>query len=173
MDAFDLFARIVGSPLFQVVAVLAVVGASVYGVITRVREQQRLVAFMQAHGFRWTDTGSTMWLARLIERWDLQQICGHFDGRWVEVRSRRGGRTIVVTADRDLVSRDDCGVVSLGAWTRPQPPAPLVGLSMNARDRQLQVHVGSDYVPFIVAAVAYTKALEDRPVDPNASRTPP
>lgn len=173
MDLFDIFVRIVGSPLFLGFAVLTAVGGSAYGVVMRVRTQQRLVAFMQAHGLRWADTGSTMWLARLIERWDLQQICGNVDQRWVEVRSRiRRGRWIVVTADRAIVAQDGAGVVSLGAWTRPQPPAPLVGLRMDATGSELRVYVGGgDYVPFVVAAVGYTKMLEAHPVDPDAIRT--
>jgi hypothetical protein len=173
MDALEMFARIVGSPLFVVAAVITVVGAGGYAVSKAIRTQQRLVAFMLANGFRWIDTGSTMWLARLIERWEMRDICGHLDGRWVEVRSRvRQYRRITVTADRDLVSGQGSGVVSLGAWTHPKPPALLEGMRLDAAGRQLRVFVGGgDFVPYIVAAVAYAKTLEGHPVDPDASRT--
>ena len=114
-----------------------------------------------------------MWLARVIERWEMRDICGHLDGRWVEVRSRvRRYRCITVTADRDLVSGQRAGVVSLGAWTRPKPPALLEGMRLDAAGRQLRVFVGGgDFVPYIVAAVAYAKTLEQHPVDPDAGRT--
>ena len=173
MDALDIFARIVGSPLFVAAAVITTVGASGYAVLKATRTQQRLVAFMHANGFRWTDTGSTMWLARVIERWEMRDICGHLDGRWVEVRLRvRRYRCITVTADRDLVSGQGAGVVSLGAWTRPKPPALLEGMRLDAAGRQLRVFVGGgDFVPYIVAAVAYAKSLEEHPVDPDAGRT--
>ena len=168
MDALDIFTRIVGSPLFVAAAVITAVGASGYAVLKATRTQQRLVAFMHANGFRWTDTGSTLWLARVIERWGMRDICGHLDGRWVEVRSRvRRYRCITVTADRDLVSGQVPGVVSLGAWTRPKPPALLEGMRLDAAGRQLRVFVGGgDFVPYIVAAVAYAKTLEEHPVDP-------
>ena len=167
MDALDIFARIVGSPLFVAAAVITAVGASGYAVLKATRTQQRLVAFMHANGFRWTDTGSTMWLARVIERWEMRDICGHLDGRWVEVRSRvRRHRCITVTADRDLVSGQGPDVVSLGAWTRPKPPALLEGMRLDAAGRQLRVFVGGgDFVPYIVAAGAYAKTLEEHPVD--------
>ena len=170
MDALDIFAGIVGSPLFVAAALITAVAASGYAVLEAIRTQQRLVAFMRANGFRWTDTGSTMWLARVIERWEMRDICGHLDGRWVEVRSRvRRSRCITVTADRDLVSGQGTGVVSLGAWTRPKPPALLEGVRLDAVGRQLRVLVGGgDFVPYIVAAVAYAKALEEHPVAPDA-----
>ena len=173
MDALDIFARIVGSPLFVAAAVITAVGASGYVVLTAIRTQQRLVAFMHANGFRWTDTGSTMWLAGVIERWGTRDICGHLDGRWVEVQSHvRRYRCITVTADRDLVSGQVPGVVSLGAWTRPKPPALLEGMRLDAAGRQLRVFVGGgDFVPYIVAAVAYAKTLEEHPVDPDPGRS--
>lgn len=173
MDVLDTIARITGSPLFVAAAVTTAAGAGGYAVYSAIRTHQRLVGFMRANGFRWTDSGSTMWLARVIERWEMRDICGHLDGRWVEVRARvRRNRCITVTADRDLVSRPGAGVVSLGGWTRPTPPAPLEGMRVDADGRQLRVFVGDggDFVPFIVAAVAYTKTLEEHPVDPDASR---
>jgi len=87
MDALDIFTRIVGSPRFVAAAVITAVGASGYAVFKATRTQKRLVAFMHANGFRGTDTGSTMWLAQVIERWEIRDICGHLDGRWVEVQS--------------------------------------------------------------------------------------
>lgn len=172
MDAFDIFAKIVGSPLFMVAAVLIAIGASGHAVIRSVRSRRRLLGFMKTHGFRWTETGSTMWLARVIERFEVLDICGHFDGRWVDVRSRiRHGRWITVTANRELVSGPTTRVISLGPWTDPRPPALLEGLHLDASSQELRVLVGGgDFVPYIVAAVAYAKALEERPVNPDAGR---
>ena len=166
MDALDFFTRIVGSPIFLPATTLTAVGAGIYAVRKAMRSRQRLLAFMQTHGFRWTDTGSTMWLARVVERWDLLDICGSFDGRWVDVRLRvRQGRWITVTADRDIVSGQNARAISLGAWTHPKPPALLEGMHLDAAGRQLRVFVGGgDFIPFIAAAVAYTKALEEQPV---------
>ncbi len=170
MDFFDIFAKIVGSPLFVAAATLTVIGAGGYAVLQSVRSRRRLLAFMRTHGFRWTETGSTMWLARVIERWEVLDICGHFDGRWVDVRSRiRHGRWITVTANRELVSGPTTRVISLGAWTDPRPPALLEGLHLDASSKELRVLVGGgNFVPYIVAAVAYTKTLEERPIDPDA-----
>ncbi len=172
MDAFDIFAKIVGSPFFVAAATLTVIGAGGYAVLQSVRSRQRLLAFMQTHGFRWTETGSTMWLARVIERFEMLDICGQFDGRWVDVRSRgRRGRSITVTANRELVPGPNTRVISLGAWTDPRPPGLLAGLHLGATGRELRVYVGGgDFVPYIVAAVAYTKTLEERPIDPDAGR---
>lgn len=167
MTAFDAFALVVGSPLFLSAAVLTAVAASVYAILQGVRSQQRFVAFMEAYGLRWTDTGSTMWLARVIERWERRDICGHLDGRWVDVRSRiRRGRFITVTADRDIVTGQGAGTISIGAWTRPKPPALLEGMHLDVlAGRQLRVFVGGgDFVPYLFAAVAYAKALEEQPV---------
>lgn len=172
MDAFDLFAMIVGSPFFMAAAVLTAVGASGHAVREGLRSRRRLLAFMQTHGFRWTDTGSTMWLARVIERWEVLDIHGQFDGRWVDVRSRiRRGRCIRVTANRELVSGQSARMISLGAWTHPKPPALLEGLHLDACGRELRVFLGGgDFVPYIAAAVGYAKALEEQPVDPDTSR---
>jgi hypothetical protein len=172
MDPFEIFATIVGSRLFMAVAALALVGASGHAVLQSVRSRRRLLAFMQTHGFRWTETGSTMWLARVIERFEMLDMCGHYDGRWVDVRSRgRYGRCITVTADRELVSGQNARVISLGAWTHPRPPAPLAGMHLDACGRELRVFLGGgNFVPYIVAAVAYAKMLEEQPVDPDAGR---
>ena len=122
MELFDIFSVIVGSPLFKAAAVLTAVAASGYAVLQAVGSRRRLLGFMETHGFRWTDTGSTLWLARVVERWDVLDICGHLDGRWVDVRSRiRRGRFITVTADRELVPGEGDRRVSLGPWTRPKP----------------------------------------------------
>lgn len=166
MDAFDWLIAVVGSPLFLAAAVMTAVGVGAYAVLQAVRKHQRLVAFMQANGLHWSDTGSTMWLARVIERWDLCNICGELDGRWVDVRWRnRSGRFITVTANRDLTSGDSAGVVSLGAWTRPKPPTMLEGMPLAVSGRQLRVFVGGgEFIGYLPAAVAYTKALEAQPV---------
>jgi hypothetical protein len=171
MDAFDWFARVVGSPLFVAAAVMTAVCAGAYAVLQGVRKHQRLVAFMQANGLRWSDTGSTMWLARVIERWEMCNICGELDGRWVEVHWRnRRGRYITVTANRELASRDDAGVVSLGAWTHPAPPPLLEGMYLDVSGRRLRVFVGGrEFVPYLHAAVAYAKTLEGQPVTPTTS----
>jgi hypothetical protein len=175
MDALDTLALIVESPLFMAVAVLTVVGGTAYAVLQAVRTRQRIVSFMQAHGFRWTDTGSTMWLARLIERWEMLEISGALDGLSVDVRMRiRRGRCITVTANRDLVSRPDAGVVSVGAWTHPRPPALLEGMHLDVSGRQLRLFVGGgDFVPYLRAAVAYARTLEGQPVDPAVGAAPP
>ena len=172
VDAFDIFAMIVGSPLFAAAAVLTAIGAGSHAVLQSVRSRRRLIAFMQTHGFRWTETGSTMWLARVIERFEVLDICGQLDGRWVDVRSRgRGGRCITVTANRELVSGQGARVVSLGAWTQPRPPALLEGTHVDVSGCELRVFIGGgNFVPYIVAAVAYAKTLEELPVDPDAGR---
>jgi hypothetical protein len=173
MEALDIFAQIVGSPLFMTAVVSALVGLGGYAVLRSVRSRQRLVAFMRTHGFRWTDTESTLWLAHVVEHWGLLDICGFFDGRWVDVRSRvRRDRCITVTANRDLVSGQGTRPISIGARTRPKPPALLEGMYLEVSGRQLRVFVGGgDFVPYIVAAVAYARMLEERPVDPDADCT--
>lgn len=168
MGPFDVFATIVGSPVFVAAATLTAIGAIGHAVRESVRSRRRLLAFMQTHGFRWTETGSTMWLARVIERFDLLDMCGHYDGRWVDVRSRvRRGRCITVTANRDLAPGEGTRVISLGAWTVPRPPALLEGMHVDACGHELRVHLGGgNFVPYIVAAVAYAKMLEEKPLDP-------
>lgn len=175
MELFDIFSVIVGSPLFKAAAVLTAVAASGYAVLQAVGSRRRLLGFMETHGFRWTDTGSTLWLARVVERWDVLDICGHLDGRWVDVRSRiRRGRVITVTADCELVPGQGDRMVSLGPWTRPKPPALLEGMPLEVSGPYLRVHVGGgDFVPYIFAAVAYAKTLEEQPLDLDDRRTAP
>jgi len=173
MDALDTFAQILDSPLFMAAAVLTAAVAGGHALLRGLRTRQRIVAFMQTHGFRWTETGSTMWLARVIERWEVLEICGHFDGRWVDVRWHgRRGRSVTVTANRDLVTGQGARVISLGGWTRPKPPALLEGMHLSVSGQKLQVFAGTgDFTPYIVATVAYARILEEQPVAVDANPT--
>jgi len=167
---------VVTSPLFLATVLAAMAAGLAYSVFEDVRNQLAFFRFVRHYGFRRSQTASTMWLARAVEHMAALSIYGQWDGLPVTVdRPRRGGLTITVTADRDIVSARSGGRVSLGAWTRPEPPALLRTLRMDASGRQLRLHMGDarDPAPYVSAAVAYARTLAAQPLDDSVSGPTP
>jgi hypothetical protein len=172
----DTLEWVVTSPVFVAAVLAAMATGLTYSVFQIVWAELGFFRFMRQHGFRREQTASTMWLARAVEHLAALRIYGQWDGLPVTVdRPRRGGLTITVTADRDIVSAQSGGRVTLGAWTHPEPPALLRSLRLDASGRQLRLHMGNarDLAPYVSAAVDYARALAGQPVEHSGSgRTP-
>lgn len=168
MDAtLDFLEWLMTSPAAWLVAVAMMAGVLAWQSVQVVRRELAIHQFLRRHGFR-TTTESTMWLARQVERWSALSSYGYWEGMPVTVeRPRRGGLTITVTAEGNLVAAPSEGRVSLGAWTRPAPPALLAGAPLEAEGRLLRLRTGEvlDLAPCLTAAVEYTRALALNPVD--------
>jgi len=163
------------SPVVWTAVVAVMATGLAYWLVQAVRTELGFFRFMRQHGFRRSPTASTMWLARAVEHITALSVYGRWDGLPVTVnRPRRGGLMVTVTADGDLVSVHSSSRISLGAWTRPEPPALLRGLSLDASGRQLRLHMGDarDLTPYVSAAVAYARALAAQPVSHSGSAKP-
>lgn len=171
----DTLEWLVTSPVFLATVLAALAAGLAYSVVEMARNELGFLRFVRRYGFRRRQTGSTMWLARAVEHMAALSIYGQWDGLPVTVdRPRRGGLTVTVTADRDIVSAHPGVRVSLGAWTHPEPPALLRTLRMDASGRQLRLHLGDarDPAPYVSASVAYVRALEGQPLDDSGGHTP-
>lgn len=164
----DGFEWLLTSPATWLVALGTMVAVLAWQAVEGVRREQAFHKFLRQHGFRLSPTGSTMWLARLIERSAALSSDGYWDGFPVTIeRRRRGGLIITMTAASNLAATPSQGRVSLGAWTRPSPPALLVGAPLEADGRQLRLWTGDvlDLAPYLTALAAYARALTVAPVN--------